>query len=620
MQSYLSYGISASPVGPITRVKQMRVLIGYSLLWLIGGLFVLLAPSPEMQTFGLGLFLPGLGFLPNFLAGFDVGSFMLLLAGGATFALSLVIWFATGNVILPCVTWLGLALLAMWTASQQTAPHLTLVPILFLGVFWAHRTMTAKLAPRRRSTLNAALKKHDCTTISQPQTARALNDDDLACLRLLLDRALQPVEDFNGFDTLDQFQTAALRYQLNFISYALSMVQATTTPAFKGYMHQAQSNLNSKQEDPRIWGYWKLENMWGNLGTSDDPFARDNIMYSGFVAAQLMYQRKAVTYPMDDAEMTITCRSKTGQAHVYSIHRIVECLVAQYRQAEFGLLPCEPNWIYPLCNAITATAIRAYDAAYGTGYWADIAPKFSKSLEAEFVDAKGRLVPFRSAYTGFAPPAIGGVVMQSFPCLYLNSVLPDVAQRQWAAMQISRGGRDWSSVVWSVDVGNYRFSRAAGFAASAAPAKEMGDLLAADELAAALDRELPKRTVGGIAHRPKASIWAHANEMLSRVLQPGALNRLVTQPVCATTPYLKSAKYPDVLVAKAIWQDDVLTCTLVPGVGPTEACLTIAGLTPHARYVLSEMRQERLIADASGEAALTIKLERRTTFTLKRSS
>lgn len=606
----LFYSDDVPSIGSITRAKQWRFLKGYSALFLIGIGFILIMPSAAAQTFGLGLLLPGLGFVPAVFTHWELATILMLCASVVTFGGAMGTWFATGNVILPCLVWGGLAVLAMWAAPTENAePFIWIAAAAVIGLC-GFRLMQSSLLPKRRGALNAALCTYEHTPLVK--TADALSDDDLACLRLLLDRALQPVDEFNGFDVLDQFQTAALRYQLNFTSYALSMVQATRTPAFAGYMAEAQSNLNAKQTNPKVWGYWKLENAWGNFDTNGDPFCRDNIMYSGFLAAQLLYQQKAVSYPVGADVMQVICTATSGESYTYTIHEIIEGLVAQYKQASYGLLPCEPNWVFPLCNAITATAIRAYDAVYATNHWECIAPDFRKHLEAEFIDPNGQFIPFRSSYTGFAPPAIGGVVMQSFPCLFFNAVFPDLAKRQWAAMQIARGARDWKSAVWPVDVGNYGFTRAAGYTATAAAACELNDGTAVQELRTALSRELPVVTENGVAYRPTASIWSHANEMLARVLGPDSLRKLVTGPMPAQTPYLNSVPYPHVLVAKAEWHDGALTCVLVPAKAEGPAQITISGLVPQALYEVSGAQDEAFTADAAGNADLTLNLSGRT--------
>lgn len=66
--------------------------------------------------------------------------------------------------------------------------------------------------------------------------------EDLAHLRYALDLALQPLDSFAGFTKIDQFREAATRYQLNALSYSLSMAQFTRTPAFTGYLAEAQRN------------------------------------------------------------------------------------------------------------------------------------------------------------------------------------------------------------------------------------------------------------------------------------------------------------------------------------------------------------------------------------------
>src|SRR5258708_22173196 len=117
---------------------------------------------------------------------------------------------------------------------------------------------------------------------------RELMPDDLASSRYALDRALQPVGQMNGYDKVDQFQTSALRYQINHLGYGLGMVQCMYTPSFHGYLSQAQRNLIELYLDRRIWGYWLWESAWGHLNLTDpDPAAKDNIMLTGWFGIQL---------------------------------------------------------------------------------------------------------------------------------------------------------------------------------------------------------------------------------------------------------------------------------------------------------------------------------------------
>src|SRR4029077_6738107 len=81
-----------------------------------------LGMSPEMQAAGLGLWIPGGGFLA-------VGGWTILLfpVTIALFAVAVFAWFGAGMVLAPIIVWLGAALLAGSMVGAQTwvlAPYL----------------------------------------------------------------------------------------------------------------------------------------------------------------------------------------------------------------------------------------------------------------------------------------------------------------------------------------------------------------------------------------------------------------------------------------------------------------------------------------------------------------
>ena len=150
------------------------------------------------------------------------------------------------------------------------------------------RAELAKLEARKRS-IGAAISEAIEVAAPVPTSGeRELTADDLAALRYGFDRALQPVGQLNGYDKVDQFQTSALRYQINHLGYGLGMLQCMYTPSFHGYLSQAQRNLIELYLDKRIWGYWLWESAWGHLNVTDpDPAAKDNIMLTGWLGIQL---------------------------------------------------------------------------------------------------------------------------------------------------------------------------------------------------------------------------------------------------------------------------------------------------------------------------------------------
>ncbi len=600
-------------LGPVTRARLMRSLSVYGVLYLIA---IILAVGPfgdRAMAFASGLLLPGGGFLSTF----DMGKILLFIGIISIFMSAIALWFATGNVILAPLIWIGSAFLATTLHGQDVfSPNIfhvmffvgpLIVFISLVGFFFNHI-----LGVKRREKLNTSIAfapvLKSCEN-NNTNDADELGLEEIKSLRLLLDRALQPVDEFEGFEWLDQFQTAAVRYQINFISYALSLTQSLYLPACHAQFNEAQDRLKSKQEDYRIWGYWGLENLWGNFKIDNDPIACDNIMYSGFVAAQLAYARNAGNSNSDPLQ----CK-KAGQVkHSYELEDMVEVLRQQFKTASYGLLPCEPNWIYPLCNMITASAIRAQDSVMGTTHWDGLAPRFRHYLETEFMTPSGKFVPFKSSYTGLDAPQIGGAVMQSFPCFFLNAILPDLAERQWMALQLDMKGKSWVSALWPVDVGNYRFSRASSFGATALAARELGDDDTANLLLQYFDDACPRDEQAGIVHHKNASLWAHANMFMARIGKNNMLRNLVTQAdiQSRTRPHISTAIYPDLLIAKAVEKEGMLDIVLYPGAEKTSQSVTVSGLLPNTDYKMTGTFHKNFISDPCGNATLTLSISGR---------
>jgi hypothetical protein len=132
----------------------------------------------------------------------------------------------------------------------------------------------------RRQFLPRAIDVAMARAVAAPDPAqRELSEAQLGMARYALDRALQPIGDLNGYDHRDQFQTAALRYQINHLGFSLALLQCHYAPSFQGYLGQAQRNLIEQYLQRKIWNYWIYETAWGHLNlTNFDPANRDNIM------------------------------------------------------------------------------------------------------------------------------------------------------------------------------------------------------------------------------------------------------------------------------------------------------------------------------------------------------
>ena len=606
--------------GPVTAERIRRLVLIYVAMLTAGLALVSMGPSTAWQIFGLGLVVPGGGFLVHVdmhtLSGLvHIG---LVIVSLVTFAVSLLLWFATGNVLAPPATWLVLALAAasmrhgyIHAYSVGLAIGLAL-DFAFLAVVYAYYASYA--GHQKRKQANNWLRDYGAAMaagfVAPASTAHPeFSADDLKRMRFLLDRALQPVSEFNGFEWLDQFQTAAIRYQLNFVGYALSLAQATHLPAFQGYLTEAQRRLILKQADHRVWRYWAIENLWGNLRVNPDPVKRDNIMYTGFCATQMaMFQNASGCNDFNNPE-SFSLKHPSGKVYSYSLPKLIAAMQSESQRSAFHLIPCEPNWIYPLCNAIGAAAIKSH----APEQWEQQRNLFQQKLDQEFLGYGTTLVPGRSGNAGFALPIIGGALPQAIPCFFMNATLPETALRQWLQLRrmILKEGALQREKFWRIDTGNYRLSRAAAYAATALTAAELGDSEVKNLCLAALDEECPALAEGSNVYRPKASIWAHAVEFMARATTPHAFRGLMSGPKKISGPFISSVSYPDVLVASAYSDGASLRAVFYPGETPSRQAIHLLGLVSGQQYSCEGTEEQTIVANAQTNAIIHLHLDGR---------
>lgn len=601
----------------------LRFCSAYTLLVVAGFALTQYTLHPQGQIFGLGLMFPGAGFLAH--AGFThIGGILHIVYALLAFCIflgSLGLWFATGNMVAPVATYLGLALAATTMRHGMVNMHipwfllLALMACAIIGIMIAF--IRHAYAMRRRRALNSALAEDSATLLPTWTADEAgtpeLTLDDLALQRFALDRALQPQDTFNGFEWLDQYQTAAVRYQISFLSYALSLTHARYTPAFRGYSVTAQKNLILKQADHRIWAYWEKENRWGNLDRNPDPGARENIMYTGFCALQMAMYQKATGDSFFENSNNFILRHPSGRTYRYSLTDFLHSILKETGSSRFYLVSCEPNWIYPVCNSIGMSAMKSRLPAT----WDKLAAPFRHALEQDFINAKGNFISCRTRRAGFAFPDIGGALAQALPCFFFNLLFPDIATRHWLVLrrQIFKNGRLKPAAFWPIDIGNYGFSRAAAYAAVALAAAEMGDTQTRDQCLAALDQECPPTREADRFYRPKASVWAHGAELLARAGSKNAFKTLLSAPAQDTaTPHIADVDYHTVCVAAAHYRNNTLTAVFYPRSKTGHYKIDLAGLIPHAVYTTTV---GDITADRHGGASISCPIGSRTVFTLR---
>jgi hypothetical protein len=348
--------------GPVTASRHRRTALIYGLLCILAVLPLLLHKSPSWQAAGLGLFVPGSGFLA-------VGGWWVLLFPVTLFIfwISVIAWFWAGMVIAPLTVWLGSAALAgILTGDEIWAPAMYLAPAAAVGVYgyMQYRRAKRQAADVESFKLRQTFFAESLTEVVQrvatepvPGT-RELTPEQLKASRFLLDLALQPVGEFNGYTIIDQFQPAALRYQINHLGFALGMLQGHYVPSFHGYMRQAGRNAVDTYLTKKVWDYWVLESMWGHFNFSNfDPARKDNIMLTGWFGMHVgsyminSGDRKYET----PGSLTFRLNERTAYAHDY--RSLIKSVTDNFNSSDFCLYPCEPNWVYPMCNMYGMCAV-----------------------------------------------------------------------------------------------------------------------------------------------------------------------------------------------------------------------------------------------------------------------
>ncbi|NKX86840.1 linalool dehydratase/isomerase domain-containing protein [Nocardia coubleae] len=609
--------------GPVTTRRLRRTLAGYAVLAGTGAALGRWGRGRAVNA-GTGMVLPGAGYLT---AG-KPGRFLATQAG---FATSLGLWLGSGNVLAPIAVWAGTAVTAarheVRVPTAKTAVPLAAAAGLGVAVVLRRRAFRKALA--RRGARNEYLRQLQNPTTSVVEFPRSaptpevpeLDAEQVAQMRFALDRALQPVPDFAGFDRIDQFQTSSIRYQVAICGYALTSVQYSHTPAFHGYLSLGQRNTIAKWQERICWAFWSKESLWGHLRYNPDPIPRDDIMVSGWLA-NLIAGYTATTGDHRYAEPgSISFRHPRGMRYDYDLHSLTKILADNFAASSFGLFPCEPNWIYALCNGFGVLPLPIHDRLYGTDHAAAVLPGFRRGFEEEFLSVDGRTIGLRSKWTGLTVPAMTSVLSDASVIWQLAPVFPDIARRQWEILRheklaVGADGRlDAELSGWdNIDTGNYRRSNVGALLWVKAAATELGDTEIAAAAAARLAVEGRPVVERGVRRLAAASVQANLGQLLAGTGRANAHFDRVNRPLpeaWARGPILDEASYPHVLVARAVTDGAALDLVLLPGDGAGRFSLGLDRLRPGSTYRVRGGVEESVVAAADGTARIQVDLDGR---------
>ncbi|MBY6537802.1 hypothetical protein HQ325_03870 [Rhodococcus sp. BP-349] len=611
--------------GPLTRKRQARAFAILGAMEAVGLVLAAAGKSPRMRAAGLGLMVPGGGDLLN-------KEPVRGAAAAGSSALGLVLWIGSGNHLVTPLAWLGSAALSARRAEGRGQAGFVrcAVPLAVGGAVAGMAIRLKKDFEKQKATAletNQYLEDFEPPLRGddrpEPFVGQELSKDELLFARHLLGIALQDADNWDNYDIMEQFQPTAIRYQLNWLGWALSALQYSRMPAFHGYLSEAQRRLIEKFQQRKVWSYWWLENLWGNLESNPDPVRKQNVMLSGFFGLQLSTYQSA-TGDMRYAEPgSVKFHWDRKRTYEYSLPSICDAMARDIDASEWGMIVCEPNWLYPYCNSVGANAFKIQDRMTGSDYWPSLQGRFTRTADEELHRPDGLVMHFKSTRTGYGNGALPTTSVEFRP------LIPDLADRGWALLKAGVwltdddgkvSGTVFRDMPKGLDYGNAGASKVGMYGSVMHAAREAGD----EERASVAWNELlevanPVRTRESLEFTG-ASVMSKANVAMGAFGRKGGWLDLIDRGLpetWATGPILKDVPFADAMVARAETDGQALDLVLHPVDDEAHTRLTLARLTPGISYEVTGDVTASVVADENGEAVMPVHLAGRTAINVR---
>jgi hypothetical protein len=605
---------SRAAMGPISRHQIAQTEIMFLLVFATSGTLLLLSNSVSLDVFSLGLMFPGGGFLycGHYLTAAVILLFSFFCLTGHRIFLPLV-WFGSA---------VGGSLMTRHMEHQFYEVFLSLIPILVAGLYLTVKFYSLISEKKRRDILKRDNEQiptalHPLIRSNMQAIGDLPDDEDWLHLKYILDRALQPIDSFNGYTMIDPYLTSALRYQLNFSQYTLALYQYSHTPAFRGYLSEGQRNLIDKMTNKKVWQYWSSENKWGNLDNNPDPVARDNIMYSGYLGCMIgMYETMHPDQPYSQPN-SLPLQWNEETHFNYDFNSLNEAIYKNFDSSVHTLFPCEPNWVYSMCNSFAINSLKMGDRLNGTQYYENIRERYLRSLKNEYMSIDGHFIPIRSTVWGVVVPWLN-MDLNDGICTFLNHAIdPTLSESCWQYYRNRRFDAT-TSVLGEYkiqrstlfDLGNYKPNRAGTIAMLMLSAKELGDMQSYNALKDALKKSKNQLKVTGddIEYVGASNLTVFTMAM-ARLTRPGAFYDLVNNGMpeqWLTGPILNKVPYPDIFVKRAVNNDKTLSMVLKPTNGITQFKMEIARLQSNTVYRIPQLNDKQFTSDSEGIAVIEV--------------
>lgn len=220
-----------------------------------------------------------------------------------------------------------------------------------------------------------------------------LDDKTLGHLRHMVNLSRQIPNDWSDMGPYDPSQEGddAYRYQLAYMTYALSLAQYHHTPAYRELWRDTMARLIGKMMRWEVWGYWELTSRGSKVMDPDmnalgdgwiDPVMRQNVMYSGHLLMMVGLYEMFYRDGRFDAPGSLTFqfrpvfRGMGPEDFPYDHGKLARTIFAEFERNDFMGCECEPNGIFVYCNQFPILGFMHYDHTHGTDLAARTVPQF----------------------------------------------------------------------------------------------------------------------------------------------------------------------------------------------------------------------------------------------------
>ena len=220
-----------------------------------------------------------------------------------------------------------------------------------------------------------------------------LDDKTLGHLHHMVNLSRQMPGDWSDMGPYDPSQEGddAYRYQLAYMTYALSLAQYHHTPAWRELWRDTMARLIDKMMRWEVWGYWELSSRGSKVLDPDmnslgdgwiDPVIRQNVMYSGHLLMMVglydMFYRDG-RYDRPGAltfQFRPVFRGMGPEDFPYDHGKLADVIFEEFKRNDFIGCECEPNAIFVYCNQFPILGFMHYDHTHGTDFAARTLPQF----------------------------------------------------------------------------------------------------------------------------------------------------------------------------------------------------------------------------------------------------